>query len=319
LSSYACRVTLLARVFAVNAAVVVGATVLLVSTPATVSFPVAVTEATVLCLGLLGALAVNLVVLRRLFRPLVRLTGLMRQVDPLRPGTRLVADGATREVEELTTAFNEMLERVETERRESARRALAAETHERRRIARDLHDEVGQMLTVAMLDLDAAVRSGDRAVIERAREEIRTSAEEVRRIARRVRPELLDDLGLPSALRSLAARVGRDSSVEVERRIDSGLPELTEDEELVLYRVAQEALTNAARHGGASRVELRLGACDGGVELSVEDDGHGFDASRSPEGDGIRGMRERALLIGADLRIRSSPGAGTGVELRVTS
>ena len=120
----------------------------------------------------------------------------MRKVDPLSPGTRLPAEDATAEIAQLTVAFNEMLDRFEAERRESARRALAAEALERRRIARELHDEVGQMLTVAMLDLDSAVREGDPDSIERAREEIRASAEEVRRIAQRVRPEVLDDLGL---------------------------------------------------------------------------------------------------------------------------
>ena len=137
---------------------------LLVATPATVSFPVALTEAAVLSAGLVAVLAVNLILLRRVLRPLVRLTHFMRKVDPLSPGTRLPAEDATAEIAELTVAFNEMLDRLEAERRESARRALAAEALERRRIARELHDEVGQMLTVAMLDLDSAVREGDPAL-----------------------------------------------------------------------------------------------------------------------------------------------------------
>ncbi len=307
--------TLLGRVFAVNATVVIAAAVLLVATPATVSFPVALTEAIILCLGLIAALAVNLLLLLRVFRPLVRLTQLMRAVDPLHPGTRVPTGNASGEVEELTTAINEMLERLESERRESARRALAAEALERRRIARELHDEVGQMLTVAMLDLDAAARGGDPAAIERAREEIRVSADEVRRIAKRVRPELLDDLGLPSALRALAARAARDGRVQVDRAIEAALPKLTDDEELVIYRVAQEALTNAARHAEPERVELRLGRVGERVELMVRDDGRGFDGAEPRTGEGIRGMHERALSVGATLTLRSAPGEGSVVSL----
>jgi len=311
------RVTLLWRVFAVNAAVVIAAVGLLVATPATVSFPVALTEAVVLSGGLVAVLTVNLILLRRVLEPLVSLTQFMRKVDPLSPGTRLPAEEATAEIAELTVAFNEMLDRLEAERRESARRALAAEALERRRIARELHDEVGQMLTVAMLDLDSAVREGDPASIERAREEIRVSAEELRRIAQRLRPEVLDDLGLASALRALARRVGRDARVEVDREIAAQLPVLSPDEELVLYRVAQEALTNATRHAGAQQLELSLRQRDGGVELIVRDDGRGFEAVDGVGGDGIRGMRERALMIGAALSVESVPGIGTEVRLDV--
>ena len=241
----------------------------------------------------------------------------MRKVDPLSPGTRLPAQDAPAEIAELTVAFNEMLARLEAERRESARRALAAEALERRRIARELHDEVGQMLTVAMLDLDSAVREGDPASIERAREEIRASAEELRRIAQRVRPEVLDDLGLATALRALARRVSRDARMEVDREIAAQLPVLSSDEELVLYRVAQEALTNATRHAGARQLELSLRQRDGGVELVVRDDGRGFEAVDGVGGDGIRGMRERALMIGAALSVESVPGIGTEVRLDV--
>ena len=173
-------------------------------------------------------MVLNLALLRRAFRPLGRLTAVMRGVDPLRPGERATIDEADPEVAELTAAFNDMLGRLEVERRESARRALAAQEGERRRIARELHDEVGQALTAVVLQLDRAGRgSADRAGVAEARETVRASLEEVRGIARRLRPEALDDLGLRSALAALTNDVTRRTGLQVERRIAPALPRWT--------------------------------------------------------------------------------------------
>ncbi len=147
--------TLLWRVFASNAAVLVIATLVLVLSPVTVSFPIALTEAVVVTAGLSLMLGFDLVLLRRAFAPLGRLTMFMRGVDPLRPGERAELEAADPEVSELTRAINEMIDRLETERRDSARRALAAQEGERARIARELHDEVGQALTAVVLQLAA--------------------------------------------------------------------------------------------------------------------------------------------------------------------
>jgi two-component system sensor histidine kinase UhpB len=308
---------LLWRVFAVNAFVLAAATAILVASPATVSFPVALTEALVLLVGLGAVLTVNFLLLRRLLDPLARLTRVMRTVDPLRPGSRVPVEAPAAEIAELGSAFNDMLGRIEAERRDSARRALAAEEAERRRISRELHDEVGQALTGAMLELDAAVRAGDPAGVARAREEVRMSLEELREIARRLRPESLDDLGLASALRGLIVRMFRGRQLAVGREIEPGLPRLSEEEELVVYRVTQEALANVTRHAGATRVEVRLRRAAAGIELLVQDDGGGFDERKVGAGAGIRGMRERAVLIGAELSVDSAPGAGTTVRLRL--
>ena len=309
--------SLLWRVFAVNAAVLVVATVALAVSPATVSFPLALTEAIVLTVGLFVSIVVNFLLLRWATRPLERLTHLMRRVDPLRPGSRLPVDEGTPELVKLGVAFNDMLARLELERRESARRALAAQESERRRLSRELHDEVGQALTGVLLELESATGESSSPHVTEAREGVRASLEAVRAIARHLRPVALDDLGLAAALRGLAVQVARSARFEVERRVESPLPKLSDEEELVVYRIAQEALTNAARHAHAEQVELRLGWRAGALELLVRDDGRGFDPARTAEGAGIRGMRERAVLVGAELWLEASPRWGTEVRLRL--
>ena len=311
------RVPLFWRVFATNALVLAVAAAVLALSPATVSFPVALTEAIVLLAGLGAMLVLNFALLRRALSPLEGLQNLMRGADPLRPGTRAPVDGATPELRAVTESFNDMVERLEAERRESAGRALAAQEGERLRIAQELHDAVGQKLTAVMLQLDRLSRRQTAAAMVEAREGVRASLEEVRLIARRLRPEALDDLGLTSALAALTNELVRAGHLRVERRIDRSLPPLCADAELVVYRVAQEALTNVLRHAGCDDARLTLRAIEGAVELEVFDAGRGFDADEIREGAGIRGMRERALLVGAALNIQSSRGAGTCVRLRV--
>jgi two-component system sensor histidine kinase UhpB len=313
-------VPLLWRVFATNAAVLLAATLVLVFSPATVSFPIALAELTVLLGGLAAMLALDLALLRRAFGPLERLKGVMRGVDPLRPGERAAIDASDPEVAELAAAFNDMLERLEVERRDSARRSLAAQEGERRRIARELHDEVGQALTAVVLQLDRVGRRAQsdlRGEVELARETVRASLEEVRAIARGLRPEALDELGLRSALASLTNDVTRQTGVRVERRVAGSLPVLSPEEELVVYRVAQEGLTNIARHSAARRAWLTLDVRDGCVELEIRDDGRGFDSAAAGGGAGLVGMRERAVLIGAALEVTSTRDRGSTVRLRL--
>jgi two-component system sensor histidine kinase UhpB len=311
---------LLWRVFATNAAVLAAATLLLVVSPATVSFPIALAELIVLVAGLGAMLALDLALLRRAFGPLRRLTAMMRGVDPLRPGGRAPVATSDPDVVELTGAFNEMLDRLEFERRDSARRALSAQESERRRIARELHDEVGQVLTAVLLQLDRLQRELDerqRGEVQEAREAVRASLEDVRAIASRLRPEALDDLGLSAALAALTNEVARHAGVHVERSLATVEPPLLPEEELVVYRVAQEALTNAVRHGHARRVSLTLASRARAVELTVRDDGAGFEVDAAADGAGLRGMRERAVLIDAELDVTSRPGQGTIVRLRM--
>jgi two-component system sensor histidine kinase UhpB len=136
----------------------------------------------------------------------------------------------------------------------------------------------------------------------------------VRQIARRLRPLALDDLGLSSALVALTASVSRQANIEITRQIGAGVETLSADEQLVVYRVAQESLTNVLRHAGAHRVTIRLDCRDGGPTLEVSDDGVGV-PNGFGTGSGIRGMRERALLVGARLDVRRRPEGGTRVRL----
>jgi two-component system, NarL family, sensor histidine kinase UhpB len=305
------------RVFLSNAAVLLGVFAFYAVSPATISEPVLTSELLVLVCALTVTLFVDLVLLGRVFRPLDRLRGLMYEVDPLRPGRRIDVGPADADVSALASAFNAMLDRLETERRDSARRALNAQEEERARVARELHDELGQVLTGLLLLIDDASRSDGhhaQAVMVEAREAARGAIDDVRRIVRDLRPEALDDLGLAAALRALARDVERRAEISIELRIDPELPPLAADQELVVYRVVQEALTNVARHAAAEHAALVVEARDGALRVAVRDDGRGF-RGLPPDDGGIRGMRERALLVRGRVTVESTAGIGTDVVL----
>lgn len=309
------------RVAGVNALVLVAAVAVTLVVLAPRKFSsFAADEAVVLTAALVLVALVNLVVLRRIVRPLETLTSLARRVDLTRPGARMPGAAATSEAGELALTFNEMLTRLEIERREATGRVLEAQESERLRIALELHDQVGQELTAVLLGL-ARVRSllDDplRTDVEDIQEAVRASLEDVRRIALELRPEALDDLGLVSALAVLCERFAQRTGIAVSQHLDEHLPELGREEELVVYRVAQEALTNVARHSGADHAELRLAARNGGLVVIVSDRGRGMDGGGEP-GTGIRGMRERAALIGATLDVGpNKDGVGCAVTLVV--
>jgi two-component system sensor histidine kinase UhpB len=303
------RLPLLWRVFGINAALLVVATLLLALTPVTIHARIAIVEGFDLAIALVVMLAANLVLLRHTLRPVDRLVERMRKLDLLQPGQRIPEQGGL-EVAELTRTFNEMLERLETERRESGQRALRAQEAERRRIASGLHDEVGQVLTGVLLRLDD----------DETKQAVRQALEEVRRIARELRPEMLEQLGLVSALTELSRKFADSSGVHVERHFASELPPLSDDAELAVYRVAQESLTNIARHAEASRVEIALQPGPQSVVLRVADNGRGIPATDTfalNGHGGLRGMRERALLVGGALAVKRGSEGGVEVRLEV--
>jgi two-component system sensor histidine kinase UhpB len=317
-------VSILWRVFTVNAIVFGLAVFILIASPATVSNPIKTSELVVLVGGLLMTLAVNLLLLTVVLAPLRRLATLMGHIDPMRPGQRAPMGDWVRMSAEMITlsrAFNTMLDRIEAERRDSAHRALAAQEAERVRIARELHDEVGQTLTAVALRAERA--AGELPAQSQALGEIvdtiHRSLDDVRRIARELRPEALDDLGLIDALISLCLRMERQGAVRVLRELEGGLPPLSPEVELVIYRVAQEALTNAFRHAEASHVRVAVRRAGENVVLTVADDGHGLPVEMPSHATGLAGMRERAILIGAELEIDSPPAGGVEVRLTVAA
>jgi two-component system sensor histidine kinase UhpB len=245
----------------------------------------------------------------------------MGSIDPDRPGRRLSGvEPRSAEGQALTGAFNAMLDRLESARREASRTALAAQEAERSRVARELHDEIGQTLTAVTIEAERAA-AGDPALapeaLSRVADAVRESLDEVRRVARELRPEALDDLGLVNALIALCNRVGAQGGVRIRRELQGGLPVLTPDVELVVYRIAQEALTNALRHSAAGSVTVSLEAGAQSVSLRVADDGAGMPADLPAGTAGIAGMRERALLVGGRLSIDSRPDQGTEVRLTI--
>jgi two-component system sensor histidine kinase UhpB len=303
------------RIFLLNGAALLLAALLLLG-PVTVSSPVRLSEALVVGMGLIAMLTANAAILRGSLAPLRRLARAMATADPLQPGPRTRVTGPP-EIAGLITAFNTMLDRLEAERAASSARVLSGQEAERRRVAQELHDEVGQTLTAVLLQLKHTADQAPAALrddLRLAQETTRSSLDEIRRIARRLRPGVLEELGLVSALRALADEV-RTPDLAVRHRLAPGLPPLPPETELVVYRVAQESLTNVARHSGADQATVELRPVDDAVELVVRDNGTGL--RDAPEGAGLRGMRERALLVDAELTFKAGESGGTEVHLRI--
>ena len=274
-------------------------------------------------LAVIAGATVNMILLRRRFAPLEDLIGEMEKVDLSRPGSLLPGTidgvGETEEVERIELAFLRMMRRLEAERRRAGSAALAAQEEDRARVARDLHDEVNQSLTGLLLRLEAA-REAAPPELEPELAETKALANQTMRellsLARQLRPTALDDLGLAAAIAGLVERLG-EGEIEAAIEVEGNFSDLSDDAQLVVYRVAQEALSNAARHSGAAHVTVALRLGPEEVELTVADDGRGFAFAESERGLGIGGMRERALLVGGELTLESRPGAGTTVRLTI--
>ena len=300
------------RVVLVNGAVLVLGTAMLAFLPVTVSARLAEREAIALAVGTVLLLVLNALLIRLALAPLEDLRTTMGKVDLLRPARVPTPTGP--DFQPLVAAFNAMLGRLETERSQSAARALTAQEDERRRIAQELHDEIGQSLTVVLLALKRALdRSAEDAHPDLllARDAARKGLDDVRQVASRLRPGVLEDLGLDRALTAQASDLAAATGATVHRRI-SQVKGLSPDVELVLYRIAQEAMTNVARHASARLVDVSLVQDGDVVTLTVSDDGAGM--GDHAEGAGIRGMRERALLVGGAIEVSARRGGGTTVQ-----
>jgi two-component system sensor histidine kinase UhpB len=319
------RPSLLGQILALNV-LLVSASIFLASMAAGLNLTISDqrNQFLVLALAILLTLVVNMWLLRRRFEPLERLLSTMEQIDLSRPGRRveldpeLAADSA--DVERLARAFNKMLERLEGERRRSGELVLKAQEEERRRVARDLHDEVNQALTALLLRLEAAAQHAPpelKAELAETKHLANQAMKELLDLARQLRPTALDDHGLASALAGHVREHDQRGPARARFELDPDLHGLTQEVELVIYRVAQEALTNASRHSEAKCIDVSLGRLDSRVVLEVSDDGKGFAFADEAKGLGVSGMRERALLVDGTLEIDSRPGRGTTVRLEV--
>jgi len=310
--------TLLQRVIAGNALVVFVGALILALSPATISPRITGDEALLLAAGATAALAANAVLMRRALAPLRSLAAEMAAVDPLRPAPPRGPREGVAEVAALGRAYDTMVHRLLAERHASAGRAIAAQEAERARIGRELHDEVGQALTGVALELQGLEAVDAAARAERlgaAREALRAAADGVHEITHGLRPEPLEDFGLRGALVALASGLADRARLRVRRELAPALPALAPATELVVYRVAQEALTNVARHAGATTVTLSARVEGDMMVLTVADDGRGVDGALP--GTGVQGMRERALLAGGTLDLGPAAPDGTGTAVRL--
>jgi two-component system, NarL family, sensor histidine kinase UhpB len=313
--------------------------------------------------GLTLSVLCNALVLRAAFRPLDRLEDTARRVSTGDLAAR-VQLGAVRDphTEQLATSFNTMLESLQAHTRrleaysvrlqELSDTVLLAQEDERRRLARELHDETGQELSSLLLGLklfrDAANRPHPDVAALRTQaaaltELTRGTLDGVRRLALELRPRMLDDLGLAPALRAYvdewSARTGVPATYRVELESAPSLPALLTTTEVAVYRLVQEALVNVAKHAGASAVTVALTIGDGALHVRVQDNGRGMDLSRSPArpdsapavapeasvasnglpgglsaGVGLFGIHERIALTGGQLTVESARGQGTCVH-----
>ena len=208
--------------------------------------------------------------------------------------------------------------------RDSLRRVVEAQELERRRLARELHDETGQALTSILLGLKGLEERmedpGARAAVEELRGLVVSTLQDVRRLAVELRPSALDDFGLVAALERLTESFAQQTGIAVDFQTALADERLPAEVETALYRIVQESLTNVVKHARARHVSILLARRDGAVKALVEDDGQGFDSSRGlgvDQGFGLVGMRERLALLGGRLEVESGPAAGTTIAAEV--
>ncbi len=275
------------------------------------------------------SLLINLLFLRSSFRPLFSLLQTMHVISTGKTRERALILPTDTEIGELTQSFNSMLDALETMRRDQTMLILQAQEEERRRVALELHDESSQNLTALLVHTEVLQQGLSAlpvtAMTVEAREQMRSglnqltgltqhTLESIRTLALQLRPAVLDDLGLQAALRWLAEDCRQRLHLAVELRMESSTehsyPPLYET---TLFRVAQESLTNIARHAHATHVSIELMQDQKSIVLRVQDDGEGYVSSES-QGLGITGMRERVTLLNGTFQLQALPVHGTLVE-----
>jgi signal transduction histidine kinase len=250
-----------------------------------------------------------------------RAIGIMAACDKRGPDSRFL-DADLRLAEMFAARAAVAVDLSERVGKDAVRRIIEAQEVERRRLARELHDETGQALTSILLGLKAVEEAPDPAAIRGAvgqlRELVVQTLQDVRALAVELRPKALDDFGLVAALERLTDGFAEQTGIKVE--VESRLPEerLPSDAETVLYRVVQEALTNVLKHANAEHVSIVLQKKEGALSALIEDDGTGFDPGKTNDGGlGLLGMRERVELVDGTFAVESSAGSGTTLLVEV--
>ena len=314
--------SLFVTVCLINAAMFAAAASALVVSPATVSADVTQAELTQVAVGVLVVVATNVWILRGRLLGLDRLARQLDASDASDLSWRLPVSDRRGVERSVALAFNTLLDRLAAERLASESKARAAEEAERRRVARELHDEVGQRLTVVLLSvgrLSTHVNAWQRDELLLVQENTRESLELVRGLADGLRGGTWEDMDVLGALSSLAETFRASTDLRVVRRLDPHTPAVGPEVQQTLFRVAQESMTNVARHAGADTVELDLrlhhAAGEDCLVLTVTDDGRGYQPGSA--GFGIAGMRERARAVGGTLEVSRREGGGTQLRLVV--
>jgi two-component system sensor histidine kinase UhpB len=278
--------------------------------------------------GIVATVLVNAIILRLALHPLDALERTAARVHrgdldarvPLSP----VAD---RELDRLTRTFNAMLDSATRNRerlRQVAATALNAAEEERKRIARELHDETAQLLAALLIRIRVVKNANDpeavSALLDDMREQIGGALEGVRRFARGLRPPALDELGLIPAIESHVRSIRAITEIDLSLLADEDVGGLSLEAELAVYRIVQEALSNVVRHSGATRAAVRVAREPDRLVVTVEDDGHGFNVPEvraAGRGLGLFGMGERAAYLGGRVDVQSTPGTGTRVRAEI--
>jgi signal transduction histidine kinase len=257
-----------------------------------------------------------------LWVPLVvrdRAIGVIGVYDKLGPDPRF-SDSDLRLAETFASRAAVAVDLSERVARDALRRVVAAQELERRRLARELHDETGQALTSILLGLkpleEALQKEENRAAIAELRGLVVATLQDVRRLAVELRPKVLDDFGLVPALERLTESFSEQTGIEVDLESRAGAERLPAEVETAIYRIVQESLTNVVKHAHAKRVSILVTRKDGALTAVVEDDGRGFDATGLAEGFGLEGMRERVALLDGRLVVESGE-AGTNLVAEV--
>ena len=277
-------------------------------------------------LATLLTLFTNILLLRVSFRPLFGLQATIREISAGKTQARATLSRSDNEINELAEAFNTMLDRLEDARREQAAVILQAQEDERRRIALELHDEAGQNLTALLihaellqqrLSLSRATGDGEdtyqqlESGLQQLAKLTQSTLENIRVLAQQLRPSVLDDLGLLAAFRWLVEDSEERLHLHIELHTE-GSPKvahsLPPDYETALFRIAQESLTNIARHAQTQYATLSLVQNQKQICLRIQDRGCGFNVKQHPTGSGVFGMRERATLLHGQFTIETQPG-----------